>query len=228
MAEQRCPRCGSDTCPGIDDVLTCTCLVDGLSAPDEARKALLATANPPLTMLDMLDALAGSADQFVGFARNGHPVDHRGVEFYQRVGRLLRDAHSRLATKRPPARHVEQDMRPLPDGEDVSSHAMGPMFEHADGRLCAYHHRLGLWVGPDFKHECTRDHAGLPTDRGPRLEGQTGVPVYMTEPDGPRWKFTVYGNDVEVCVERGTLWARVRRRGGERYTTWMRGGESVG
>lgn len=173
MAEQRCPRCGSDTCPGIDDVLTCTCFVNGLSAADEARKALLTEADPPLTMLDMLDALAGAADQFAGFARNGHTVDHRAVEFYQRAGRMLRDAHSRLATKRPPARHVEHD-------------------------------------------------------RGPRLEGQTGVPVYMTEPDGPRWKFTVYGNDVEVCIERGVLWARVRRRGGERYTTWTRGGESDG
>lgn len=34
---EQCRRCGSDTCPGRDDVLNCTALIDGKSAPDEAR-----------------------------------------------------------------------------------------------------------------------------------------------------------------------------------------------
>lgn len=36
-----CTRCGSDTCPGRDDVLECTSLIDGQTAYDEARDALL-------------------------------------------------------------------------------------------------------------------------------------------------------------------------------------------
>jgi len=42
--------------------------------------------------------------------------------------------------------------------EDVAMHAMGPTFEHEDGRVCSWHNRLGLWVGPTMEHECTREH----------------------------------------------------------------------
>lgn len=37
----KCPRCDSDTCPGRDDILDCTTLVDGLSPRAEARRFLM-------------------------------------------------------------------------------------------------------------------------------------------------------------------------------------------
>lgn len=49
----------------------------------------------------------------------------------------------------------EADSRPLP--EDVRMHALGRPYDHGDGRLCAYHHRLGLWTF-DGLHECLREH----------------------------------------------------------------------
>lgn len=58
---------------------------------------------------------------------------------------------------------TDPDKRPLP--EDVSGHAMGPRYVHDDGRDCAWHHRLRLWVTGDWQ-ECLRvDH---PTTEGGR------------------------------------------------------------
>ena len=53
-----------------------------------------------------------------------------------------------------------------------------------------------------------------------RLEGQTGVPLYMTEPAGPSWfvRFNS-GTTVEIRVENGRPWIREANhqqwRGGE-------------
>lgn len=57
-----------------------------------------------------------------------------------------------------------QDWRPM--GEDVSTHTMGRMFGHDDGRLCCFHHRLGAWVFGMFPTtECLRDHPTPAADR---------------------------------------------------------------
>jgi hypothetical protein len=47
------------------------------------------------------------------------------------------------------------DSRPLP--EDVTTHTLGRFHVHGDGRLCGYHHRLGVWTH-DGLNECLRDH----------------------------------------------------------------------
>lgn len=46
---------------------------------------------------------------------------------------------------------------------------------------------------------------------GPRLEGQTGTPHYMTEPPEPSFfARTAYG-EIEVRIENGRPWMRERR-----------------
>lgn len=39
------------------------------------------------------------------------------------------------------------DISPL--GENVTDHTMGPGCTHDDGRVCSWHHRLGVWVTND-------------------------------------------------------------------------------
>jgi len=56
-ATQKCPRCGSDTCPGRDAILDCTALIDGLSAREEAIKALV-RLGPYMDAIDTVEAAA--------------------------------------------------------------------------------------------------------------------------------------------------------------------------
>lgn len=54
------------------------------------------------------------------------------------------------------------DTKELP--ENVTGHCMGPYVTHdEDGRMCGYHHRLGVWVCSTpiayaVPRECTRTH----------------------------------------------------------------------
>lgn len=71
----------------------------------------------------------------------------------------------------------------------------------------------------------------------PRLEGQTGTPVYMTDPPLPSWRTWVNGHGesnggtrVEVRMENGIPWVRERRPAGGGWRQWcqMEGAESSG
>lgn len=84
------------------------------------------------------------------------------------------------------------------------------------GLLCTATARL---LTPPEQHPVVE--LSLPPARpGPRLEGQTGTPVYMTEPSGPRWAFTVYGMPVEACLEGERMWVRTANRPGRAFTKW--------
>jgi hypothetical protein len=54
-----------------------------------------------------------------------------------------------------------------------------------------------------------------------RLEGQTGTPLYMTEPPGPTYSGEVRpsGQHIEVRLENGTAWFR-HRLSSSRWTLW--------
>lgn len=56
---------------------------------------------------------------------------------------------------------VVADTAPTP--ENVDGHALGPQFWHEDGRLCAWHNRLRIWV-IDGATQCLREHP-LASDR---------------------------------------------------------------
>ncbi len=46
-----------------------------------------------------------------------------------------------------------------------------------------------------------------------RIKGQTGTPLYMTEPPEPSWFVDVHGVVIEIRVENGKPW--VRRKGSD-------------
>lgn len=53
---------------------------------------------------------------------------------------------------------TEPDWRSMP--EDVRTHCMGHWQKHEDGRQCAYHYRLDMWVWVRQYStvECLREH----------------------------------------------------------------------
>lgn len=80
-----------------------------------------------------------------------------------------------------------------PLGEDVSTHCMWGPFDHGDGRICMYHHRLGVWTF-DGTNRCLR--AGHPDP----LEGfaTTFTRVHNHQPHRP------------VCAERRLTGGQLR------------------
>lgn len=149
-ATSKCPRCGSDTCPGRNDLLDCTTSIDGLSARDEARKALrLGLAHAEPLVMRPGDKVLLSLDHDPP-APDVQWLSQRLREQFPEVEFVIGQGITAVARY---TDAVESDHVAVPSHDRV----LGPEFvTHPDGRHCLFEHATGRWISEAT--ECLREH----------------------------------------------------------------------